>query len=163
MREDALKQQHSCRLRLRSRCIAKSFTSSFREEYTTRPKLQKHLLLRLWVPSGKFAGPILKPFLCVLTDDFLSPSCGGFTPMSNVDKVNVRKLELSQGFERKARCASGVSSALAKRGQPSQSDCLHHRGELEAFMLQLWAPSQRSRANFDMSTDEFFSYYFLVV
>jgi hypothetical protein len=52
----------------------------------------------------------------------------GFGICEKVDKC-------CKDSQRKARCASGVSSALAKRGHPSQSDRLHHRGELKASCL----------------------------
>ena len=76
--------------------------------------LGKNLLFRLWVPSGKFAGPMSKrPFcFCFFTEDFASPSCGRLTAISTAVVV-LRKFGVAYADCRKRE---RTFSALAKWG-----------------------------------------------
>lgn len=97
------------------------------------------ILFRLWVPSGRLAGPIANRFFCFLTEDFASPSYGRLTPI--LEAAGCRKSSESRYQDTRGQ-REPISSSLGRVGrdvEPVTSPSTTATGD--GLMPQLCAPS----------------------
>lgn len=91
--------------------------------------IEGNIPLRLWVPSGRLAGPIWKPFFCFLTGLADSPSCARFSAMIAASGVSPNSCT-RQGTGKES--ASGILPALALQSIRKQPATTTHNARIAA-------------------------------